>query len=381
MENIERPSDRLARYIIYCAAAVAIGTVCWFFRDVIIYILLAAILSMIGHPLMEMLKKIRIKRKSIPDWCCAILSIALLLIAFFCILFLIFPIIASVFKDISMVNVGNTVKDISVPLQDFNSFMTDKFPNLGSDFKIENVILEQLQKLINVTMFSSILSSVTSFLTSFGVGLFSVVFISFFFFKNGHLFSKIILSLVPDKYENDAEKSIADINHLLSRYFIGLTTEVLGVATLNFLGLFLIAKLGFNASIGIAFITGIMNIIPYVGPLTGGAIGTILAIIMKYVCATNIGLDVSFWIFIAIIIAIFCITQLIDNFLFQPFIYSSSIKAHPLEIFIVLLMAGHIGGILGMLIAIPSYTCLRVIAGRFFHNIKFIRNLIGNPEN
>ena len=74
---------------------------------------------------------------------------------------------------------------------------------------------------------------------------------------------------------------------------------------------------------------------------------------MKYAGAASIGLDVSLGVFIAILIAIFCVTQIVDNFLFQPIIYSSSIKAHPLEIFIVLLMAGHLGGALGMIVAIP----------------------------
>ena len=149
-----------------------------------------------------------------------------------------------------------------------------------------------------------------------------------------------------------------------------------GVALVNFLGLLLIARLGFNASIGIAFLTGVLNIIPYVGPLAGGAIGTILGLVLKYSSATPLGLDVSFLSFTLILIAIFCVTQLIDNMLYQPVIYSSSIKAKPLEIFIVLLIAGHIGGPFGMIVAIPCYTVVRVIAYRFFRHIKAIRRLI-----
>ena len=81
-----------------------------------------------------------------------------------------------------------------------------------------------------------------------------------------------------------------------------------------------------------------------------------------------------------ILIAIFIVTQLVDNFLLQPYIYSTSIKASPLEIFIVLIIAGHLGGILGMLIAIPTYTVIRVIASKFFSNVKAIRRLTGNEE-
>ena len=124
-----------------------------------------------------------------------------------------------------------------------------------------------------------------------------------------------------------------------------------------------------------AFITGILNIIPYVGPLFGGILGTLLAIIVKYSSAVGVGLDIEFGWFVIILVAIFSFTQLVDNFLYQPIIYSSSIKAKPLEIFIVLLIAGHIAGPMGMIIAIPAYTAIRVIAFRFFGHIKAIQRL------
>ena len=156
--------------------------------------------------------------------------------------------------------------------------------------------------------------------------------------------------------------------------------EIAGVALVNFVGLMFIARLGFNASIGIAFLTGITNIIPYVGPLMGGVMGTILGLVIKYSSATPIGLDVNFWIFTGILIAIFCFAQLMDNFLYQPVIYSTSIKSKPLEIFIVLLIVGHMGGPLAMIVAIPCYTVVRVIAFRFFRHIKAIRRLIPSEK-
>ena len=371
--------DTLSKYIIYTALAVVIGAICWYFRNIIIYILIAGVLSVIGSPLAESLKKIHIRKWKFPDWAASIVTIVIILSIFLAVVTLIVPIVTSIVKDVSMVNVGNTVKSISVPLHDLNMFLIEKFPNLGPDFKIETFIVEQLQKLFDVSMLSSLLSSVTSFVASFGVAIFSIIFIVFFFFKENGMFSRIIASLVPDRLEKKAMDSIDDIRHLLSRYFLGLLVEICGVALINFLGLMFVAKMGFSASIGIAFMTGVMNIVPYVGPWIGGAIGTVLGITMKFVCTTHIGIDVNFWTFVIIMIAIFCVTQIVDNYLFQPIIYSSSIKAHPLEIFIVLLMAGTIGGIIGMLVAIPCYTVIRVIAGRFFRNVKFIRQLI--PED
>ena len=147
-----------------------------------------------------------------------------------------------------------------------------------------------------------------------------------------------------------------------------------GVALLDFLGLWLIAQLGFSNALGIAFIAGILNIIPYVGPLIGELVGVVLAVILKY--GTGVGVDVNIWVFALIVLAVMLATQLIDNFIYQPVIYSTSIKASPLEIFIVLLIAGHVGGVFGMLAAIPAYTVVRVIASRFFRHLKPVQRLI-----
>ena len=115
-------------------------------------------------------------------------------------------------------------------------------------------------------------------------------------------------------------------------------------------------------------------------PLLGGVLGTILGVTLKYSSVTPLGLDVNFWIFVAILIAIFCFTQVIDNILYQPLIYSTSIKAKPLEIFIVLLIVGNMGGALAMIAAIPLYTVVRVISFRFFGHYKAIRRLIPDEK-
>lgn len=376
MENTERYTDKLAKSILLAAGIAIIAALCWYFRSVLAYILIAVVVSLVAKPLMGLLQKIRIKGRKAPDWILAALSLTLVLGILLSIVATLIPIVGNIVKDISLANIENSVRSLSVPLSEFNEFLRTMVPSLGEDFKIEVTVIQEVQKLFNPAIFSSVIGSAASFLTSFGIGLFSVVFIGFFFIKDDGLFTEIVCALVPDKHEATTEKAISDIGHLLSRYFIGVMLEVTGVALINFIGLAFIAKLGFSAALGIAFMTGIFNIIPYVGPLLGGALGTVLGLILKYSSASPIGLDVNFWVFTAILIAIFCFTQLVDNFLYQPLIYSTSIKAKPLEIFIVLLIVGHIGGPLAMIVAIPCYTVVRVIAFRFFRHIKAIKRLI-----
>lgn len=380
MENSERYTDKLAKFLLLAIGIGIIGTIGWYFSNVLIYILLAVVVSLIGQPIMILLRKIKIKGHHAPDWILAMITLLTLIAAFFAIITLIVPIVSGIIKDISLDSIETAARHISGPLADLNQNLRGAFPKLGSDFRIEIAAIQELQKLLDPSIFSSVLGSAASIITSLGIGLFSVAFISFFFIKDEGQFTAIIRALVPDKHEEEAAKAISDISYLLSRYFIGVMIEVMGVALINFLGLLLIARLGFNAAIGIAFMTGILNVIPYVGPLMGGVIGTVLSLVIKYSSAVPIGLDVNFVTFMLILIAIFGFTQLIDNILYQPVIYSTSIKAKPLEIFIVLLIAGHLAGPLGMIVAIPSYTAVRVIAFRFFRHYKAISRLIPSED-
>ncbi len=368
-----RWTDKLAKYTVYLAVAVVICAILWYFRNVVVYILVAGVLSLIGKPLCEAIKRLHIKSVHVPDWLASILTLVIIFGIFAAFVTLIVPVVGKLVSEISTVNLN--LQSIAAPLEEFNRFMASTFPNLGSDFRIETVLTEEVQKILNVNAFSSMISSVTTFLTNVAIALFSIIFISFFFFKDGNLFTKIITALVPDKSEDDAKTALSDIGRLLTRYFVGLLVEIIGVALLNFLGLALIAKMGINTSLSIAIFTGILNVIPYIGPIFGGVLGTVLALLVKYSSA-GVGLDVSFWVFVLILVAVFCITQIIDNYLYKTVIFSNSIKAHPLEIFVVTIMAGALGGMVGMLVAIPCYTMLRVIAGRFFRNVKFVRRLI-----
>ena len=364
----ERYIDKLAKYILIAAGLAIAGTICWYFRNVIIYMLVAVVVSLISKPIMKLLQKITVKGRRLPDWILAAFTLLTVLVLLMTMVSMIIPIVSGILKGISISSIESAAAQISAPLSNFNEFLRNTFPSLGYNFKIETALMAELQKLLDVSKVSSLIGTATSFISSFGVGLFSI--------KDDDLFTNIVTAMVPDKHEKNAAEAISDIGHLLSRYFIGVLIEVTGVALINFLGLWLIARLGVNAALGIAFMTGILNIIPYVGPLMGGAIGTILGLILKYSSAVPIGLDVNFWVFTVLLIAIFCFTQLIDNILYQPLIYSTSIKATPLEIFIVLLIVGHIGGPMAMIVAIPCYTVVRVIAFRFFRHIKAIRRLI-----
>ena len=369
----ERSIDRLARYLIAAAVVALSGWICWYFRSVLVYIIAAFVVSLIGQPVMRLLRQVKIKGKTAPDGLLAILTLLIILGVLLFIVTQAVPVVTRIVRDAAILK-SSAATSAGNPLERVNDWVIGLFPGLGPDFDVIGVLIDKLKEVTSVSNVTAVISSVTSFVSSFAVGLFSIVFISVFFIRDGQLVRKIVSALVPDRLEAKTVKALTEIEELLSRYFVGLTIEMLGVALLDFLGLWIIARLGFSNALGIAFIAGILNIIPYVGPLMGELIGVVLAVILKY--GTGVGLDVNIWIFALIVLAIMFATQLVDNFIYQPVIYSTSIMASPLEIFIVLLMAGHMGGILGMLVAIPAYTVVRVVGSRFFPQLKPVRKLM-----
>ena len=368
--------ERLSGYLIFIGIVAVIGLLCWYFKNVLIYIVLAFVVSLISQPLTHLMRKVRFKGKSAPGWLLAILSIGIVLAVLILVVTRVIPVVSGIIREASFLN---NIKHLDGSItQTVNGWIVSMFPSLGKDYDAISVILDYLKGATSDISITGILGSVASVAVDLAVGIFSVVFISFFFVKDEKLFSKIVGALVPDKIEASVTEAIGDIEHLLSRYFVGIFLEMLAVALIDFLGLWLIARIGITYALGIAFIAGILNIIPYVGPIIGEVLGVVLCLVLKYGAGT--GLDVGIWVFAMIVLAIMLGAQLIDNFVLQPIIYSTSIKATPLEIFIVMLMAGHIGGIVGMLAAIPAYTVIRVIAGRFFYNKKFVRRLMPDLE-
>ena len=364
--------EKLAKYLILVGIIAVVCSVCWYFSTVLIYIVLAFVVSLISRPVARIMGKLHIKGKSAPDWLLSILSVTIIIAILLMVILLVIPVITRIINDASLFsNINSSDANFSDTI---NKWIIGIFPSLGEDFDAIGTLFNYLKGMLANFDITGLIGSVGSIVIDLAIGLFAVVFISFFFVKNENLFSNIVAALVPDRIEASVTEAIVDIEHLLSRYFVGLLLEMLGVALLNFLGLWLIARISVSYALGIAFIAGILNILPYVGPILGEILGALLGMVLHY--GAGVGLDVNIWIFALIILAIMLTVQLVDNFVLQPIIYSTSIQATPLEIFIVMLMAGHIGGILGMLAAIPAYTIIRVIAGRFFYDKKIVQRLM-----
>jgi len=157
------------------------------------------------------------------------------------------------------------------------------------------------------------------------------------------------------------------------RYFIGIGGQITSIMILITIGMSIVG-IDFRLAMTIALIIGLLNVIPYLGPFLGGSIGILLGI------ANNLHLDFGSELLplIGYMFLVVLIVQIMDNVLFQPFIFSSSVKSHPLEIFLVIMVAGTTAGIPGMILGIPSYVVIRVFAKEFFSQFRVVKKLTRN---
>ncbi|MCQ2186046.1 MAG: AI-2E family transporter [Bacteroidales bacterium] len=367
--------EKLARLVMILIILGIVGAVCWYLRHVLVYIVLALVITVLALPMSRLYAKVRIGKFRSPAWLNSLLAILTVFTLAGSLFTLLAPLIRDVTTDISMANINGLTKALSFPLSSLNEWVRDVIPGVSNDFKIENVFLAELQKTMNAGAVTNVVGGITSFIATLGVTAFAVIFIAFFLLKDPSLFNRIVEALVPDSMEKRIHKSIHEIVNLIARYFVGVSIEVACVWLVNFIGLWAVAQMGFKYSISIAFLAGILNLIPYIGPLIGGVLGVSLSLIIHYAGTGLYGLDIAFFPFVLVLVGIFAFAQIIDNYILQPVIYSNSVKAHPLEIFIVFLIAAQMGGTVGMLAAVPFYTVLKVIAREFFSHIKPIRRL------
>ena len=328
-------------------------------QSVIFYILIAAVVSLIGRPIVQLLKRIKFG-----NTLSSVTTIAILMTTFFGIVSLLLPVIFEQAKNLSLLNVNAFEATATKLMNKFSIYLREYGIDLQS--WIDRSLAE-----IDYSFLPNAINTVLNGLSGFTVGVFSVIFISFFFLRDSGLLERMVMVFVADKNVKRLEKSILSIKNLLSRYFIGLLVQITVLFVIYTLVLLIF---GIPNAVTIALVCALLNIIPFLGPI----IGTVLIVFLTMTS----NLDASFASVtlpktVYVLIG-FTIGQLIDNFLTQPYVFSTSVKSHPLEIFIVILLGGLLFGPLGMIIAVPSYTALKVIFKEFYAHNKIVKALTKN---
>ena len=355
-------------YVFLFTAIVAVALAFYFFADVVTYVLVSFILSLIGQPIMYLfLDKLKLRRFRYGPQVSAVLTLIIFLLVLLLILATIVPIMIQQAISIGEVNFQSIAVALEAPLAEF----IDRMEHYGLtviEKSPSEIIEHNLNQLGGPADIGSYLTSLVGVAANIFIATFAILFITFFFLQDQGMFVSFILALVPDQYVDQVNNVLGDTTYLLRRYFAGILVQIT-VITLYLT--ILLSLFGVQNALLIAFFAAVINLIPYIGPIIGAIFGVFLTI--------SANVDMEFYTemmpLIIKILIIFASMQLLDNMILQPYIFSTSVLAHPLEIFLIIIIAGKMGGIIGMILAIPSYTVIRVIALNFLSEFKIVKKM------
>jgi len=340
----------------------------WKFKFLVALMLFSVALSFIGRPIVLTLSRLKFRGHGLPPSIGAVVALLIFGGLGIGVIQLFAPLVSEQAKLLGQIDTNQLKQFAGRGLYWLDHTLGPI--NLSGDGQVNSeFVLAKIQESLEFNEISRVL---TGFLGRMGdvlFGLFSVTFMTFFFLKDGALFRNMIEAITPDEMTTKVNSIIDRTNHLLTRYFGGLIIQLIIITTIVSIGLSII---GVENAVLIGLLAGLCNLVPYVGPLAGTAIGTTLAL------ATSSGnqdeLSHLFWG----ALFVFLVAQLVDNFFTQPVIFANRVHAHPLEIFIVISIAGSLAGVIGMVLAVPTYTLFRIIGQELFSGFKLVDRLTQN---
>ena len=352
----------IIRAVAYIIGVVLLLLFIYKIQSVILYIIIAAIISLIGLPIVSFFKT-KLKFNNTLAVIVAMTTIIGLLSS---LIGLLIPLVVEQGQNLSLLNIKELESSVESLYQKVIHYLSDKDIDVDKSLTTSNLFSK-----IDYSIIPNFLNAIIGGFGSFSIALFSIIFISFFLLIDSKLLEQGILTFVTDRNEDGTKRSLNEIKNLLSRYFVGL---VLQISILFVIYTAILLTFGVNNAVVIAFLCALLNLIPFIGPMIG-------LVLMVFLTMTSfIGSDFQTVILPKTIFVMigFLIGQLVDNFFSQPIIFSKSVKSHPLEIFLVISIAGVLFGIIGLIVAIPLYTSIKVILKEFLSNNDIVKKLTKN---
>ncbi|GBF10077.1 AI-2E family transporter [Tepidibacillus sp. HK-1] len=312
-----------------------IAAIFFFLSHLLLPFFISVIISYLLHPIVTKLHQRGVPRS---------IAVLLIYVVFFgslaIILFHAFPLMITQMKELSEY-LPNMVSKLEGWLENIRHNHEYPIPDSFQD-GIDST-LENLEKKIS-TGFTNVTDWISN---TIGVlfTIFLVPFVTFYILKDFKLIEKTVITFVPKKRRKEMIRLVKDIDEALGNYIRGqlLVASIVGI--MAYIGYMII---GLPYSLFLAFIVAITDIIPYLGPFLGAAPAII------------VGLSIS-WKMGLTVLAVNLMVQTLESNVFAPQIVGKSLHIHPLFIILSLLVGGEIGGIAGLILAVPIFAILKVI--------------------
>ncbi|MEM6645070.1 MAG: AI-2E family transporter [Bacteroidota bacterium] len=335
------PSPDWERGLRVAYAVVAIGMggwLVWTFRQLILYLLIGVVVAYVLRPLVN-----RLMAWGVPQVLAILGGFAALVGGLLLLFTFLLPFVGGQALDISeQVNVTQALRDMAASIE---APLQRVLPNFSLDGMVDELTSDR-QLMPDAASVTTWAGSVFDVFADVLYAFLVIPFVAFFVLKDGNEIRGYLLDLIPNRYFELSIALIEKIELNLRRYFKALLLQSLSVASVAVLALWVA---GIEYPLVVGLFVGIANTIPYFGPIIGVAAGSLVGV------AQTGDLALLPNVFLAM-----AVTQLADNLLFQPFIFARAARTHPLVILLVVLIGAEVLGIVGMLIAIPVTTTIRV---------------------
>lgn len=301
-------------------------------------VIAAGFLYYLLNPIVVLLERVKINRRL------GILIVFLVLIA--AIVWIVLAVIPNLVSQVTALinSFPDFIKTIQKLVGRLNEYAWFRQFNVEDLLQSAKVTPSGLAK----SSFLTITSNLGAFVTSaagIAINLITIPVVLFYFLKDGDRFVPNFQKFFPERYRDQVVELLHQMNATISRYFAGQMLECLFVGTFTFIGYSII---GVPYAFLLGFIAGVANIIPYLGPYIGLA------------PALAIGLFTSLPKGIAVVIVVLIVQQVDGNFIY-PNVMGKALNIHPLTIILILLAAGNLAGLLGMILAIPVYAVAKTV--------------------
>ena len=348
--------DRIVRFVLGAAAVATVGWMLWYFAGIVLYLAVGGILAYLLRPLVDRIQGLGLGR--VPA---ILLSFAGLLAAISVTVTSVVPFITRQVQDLSQL----ITVDTAVYVANLIEAQIQEIAPLEQGVLEENVrqVAQSLVQgdLVGGERIANTVSSVVAVFTNIVYAIVIIPFVTFFLLKDELKIRRNLLHLVPNRYFEVTLSILAKVELSIGRYFRALLVQGTAIAVIASALLWIV---GLRGAIAIGIFTGLANTIPYFGPFLGFLAGTLVGIAQTG--------DASLVPGVALAMAL---TQLADNVLLQPLIFSRAAQTHPLIILLVVLVGAQLGGLVGMLVAIPVTTTVRVIVEQLLWSLRNYRIL------
>jgi predicted PurR-regulated permease PerM len=345
--------------IIWALAIAVVALLVYVSQDFVLLVLLSATVAYLINPIVKVAESAMIKRKVAVAAIYLGIGVTFLVTAYF-----VFPHLRAEVNTLTA-NLPFFSQRFDEAVDAIENEIVASYPVADGLFSTKEVRYEKLNSFIEQQVADVPL--LLSQLATIALAAVLIPFFSYFFLRDSRRITKFVLDRLPPGHIETTVAVWCEIDRTVGRYLRGVAIEGIVVGVLAALGL---ALLGVNYPILLGVVTGCANVVPYLGPIIGGAAAALVALVQFKSLSV-----------IAQVVILYLSLKLLDLVVIQPLAVGKGNDLHPVLLIASIIVGGHVWGIVGMVIAVPMITIIQRIATLLFERRRYPTRVLDSPAN